>query len=164
MRLRDNRGVSLLELIVVIAILAILATGTVSLFGLLRTADTAKAARLIDSVMEEVRMDTMSRSQKQYLYLYCIGDRIYLKASPQAASGEAGLDAESGRRLAKGITLFYKKETEGEDYLEAGESLRISFERSSGAFDPGYEYIRIHGPSHTSEITCIPETGRHWVK
>lgn len=163
MGLRDNRGLSLLELIMAISIIAILATGTLGLFGRFGTVDTAKAAKEIDTAMERVRMETMCRCPKQYLYLYCIGNSTYLKLSTEADPLAAVLDAASGRKLDNDISISYKKTVGTEESLNSGDNISISFQRSSGVFDQDYEYIKVQGTNHAATIVCIPETGRHWT-
>ncbi len=163
MRLGDNRGISLLELIMAISILAILAAGTLGLYSRFGGADTDKAAKMIDTVMEKVRMETMCRSRKQYLYLYGIGNSVYYKNSPEADPLAAVLNSSSGRKLANSITISYKITAGMEETLDSGEYICISFERSSGVFNQNYEYIEMNGPNDTAAITCIPETGRHWT-
>lgn len=160
----DNRGISLVELLAVISILAILATGGISLYRQLGYADTKRAANRVNTAMDEVRMETMSRAHKSYLYLYQINGIYYLKRSIETNSAAADLDAESGTELSNKISLSYRYAATPEVTLQPGMVLKISFDRSSGMFDQELELIQINSANHTTEITCVPETGRHWVE
>lgn len=159
----DNRGISLLEILVVISILGILASGGISIYRQLTFADTKKAARRIDAAMTEVRMETMSKDRKQYLYLYSLDGAVFMKKSTEANETVASLDVASGIKLSDRITLSYRIAPSDEADLVPGAALCLSFERSSGSFNSDVEYIKVCSAEHATMITCVPETGRHWV-
>lgn len=161
---KNNKGFSTIELIAVIAILAILTAGTLVIFHQIGYANTMKAAKLIDSELSKVRIETMSREEKQYLYLYNIDGTVYRKASTKANPSEAGLNAASGTAFSKNISLIYKLEGAGETGLNNGANLCISFDRSSGNFDTSYEFIRLVSANHSSTIAFTKETGRHEIE
>ncbi len=160
----DNRGISLVELLAVISILAILASGGISVYKQLGYADTKRAANTVNSEMDEVRLETMSRARKPYLYLYKIDGTYFMKRSNETIPAAAELNTASGTELSNKITLSYRYAASPEVTLEPGMVLKISFDRSSGMFDQELELIQIHSANHTTEITCVPETGRHWVE
>jgi prepilin-type N-terminal cleavage/methylation domain-containing protein len=160
----NNKGFTLIELIVVMSVLVVLTTGGVTINNRLRYTDTLRAAKDIDMAMNKVRVETMSKGVKQYLYLYLVEDAIYMKISPKADATQAGLDEDSGQRLLKHTNITYKISGISEQKLLHNQSIGISFERSSGAFDADYEYIKLNNAGNTSIIHCIKETGRHWVE
>lgn len=159
----DNHGISLVEILAVISILAILASGGISIYRQLRFGDTKEAAVRIDAAMAEIRMETMCKDQKLFLYLYSSDGAVYMKKSTEASEAAASLTAASGIKLSDRINLSYRIASSGEADLEPGAALCISFERSSGIFDTDLEFIKVRSAEHVTEITCIPETGRHWV-
>ncbi len=160
----SNKGFSLIELIVVMSVLAILTTGGVTINNRIRFTDTMRAAKEIDMAMNKVRVETMSKGAKQYLYLYLVEDSIYMKISPKADAIQAGLDEESGQRLLKHTSITYKILGMPDQTMLPHQSIRIGFERGSGAFDSDYEYIKLNITGNISTIHCIKETGRHWVE
>ena len=160
----DNRGISLVEILAVISILAILASGGISLYGQLGYADTKRAANRVNSAMEEVRMESMSRDRKPYLYLYQIDGTYYLKRSTEANQAAAELEAASGTLISEKISLSFRITPSQDVTLDPGMALRISFDRSSGRFDQELERIQIRSANAVTEITCVPETGRHWAE
>lgn len=158
-----NKGFSVIEMIVTVAVLAIIGTGTITLLSRIGYANTMKAANKIDSLMDKVRIETMSKEQKQYLYLYNMEDVIYMKVSTEQNSELAVLDDMTGEKIGKNIVIYYKSPSEVEKVLEE-ESLCISFERSSGAFSSDYETIKFVSSGKTAMITFVKETGRHWLE
>jgi len=162
-----NKGVSTIELLIVIAILAIFSIGTFITISRIGYANTMKAAKIIDSTMCKLRLETMTKETKQYLYLYNKNDSIYMKVSPIAVKTTAELNVSTGKKIAERNNLYYKTST-GRTRLAMEDSIRISFERGSGAFEPDdgydYDYIELQNSSKTAVIQCVKETGRHWVE
>ena len=159
----DNRGISLVEILAVISILIILVSGGISIHRQLGDADTKEIVQRINAAMAEVRMETMYKARKQYLFLYTIEGAVYMKKSTEASAATATLDAASGHKLSDRITLSYRITPFSETDLVPGAVLCISFERGSGIFDSGVEFLKVSSADHASVITCIRETGRHWV-
>lgn len=162
--LNKNKGFSLIEIILTITILAIVSSGILVLSKRIAYADTIKAAKTVDSVMGKLRLETMSKDTKQYLYLYNIDGTIYIKVSDFADSASAGLNMSSGKKIAGNMTVYIKEIGELERTLSNGENIAISFVRSSGAFLSNMEYIKFTYSDSTSILTCIKETGRHWAE
>ena len=168
---KNNKGVSLVELLVVIAILAILSTGAFVTINRIGYANTMKAAKSIDSTMSKLRLETMTKEPKTYLYIYNKDDIIYMKASNQEIDTAADLNIATGKKVAQNTVLSYKLVSEEDPIiLEDDENICISFKKSSGAFDAFeddlkyYEYIELKNTSKTASIICIQETGGHWVE
>lgn len=164
LRIIKNRGFSLIEMIVVIAILGILASGAVMSVGMLNSANVSKGAGAVDSILTEVRMDTMCKEAKPYLYVYMLNDNIYMKVSISDTASGASLTADSGRLVLRNGSFSYKRSTESETSMTNGGAIRVGFLRSSGAFDTKYEYMKLAGKSRNAIIRCTAETGRHNVE
>jgi len=165
--INKNKGFSLIEMIITIAILAIVTTGSLAISSRIKFADTMKAAKSVDYAMDKLRLETMSKDTKQYLYLYIIDNAIYMKVSSEAISSAAGLDSNSGKKIANQMRVSYKITSVPvvpEETLTDTNYISISFERSTGAFYSNYEYIKFVYSNSTAILNCIQETGRHWVE
>lgn len=162
--MNKNKGFSLVEMIVTISILAIITSGSVMAYYRMSYVDTMKAAKTVSSVMDKLRIETMSKEIKPYLYLYNIDDTIYIKVSKESNSGLAGLDASSGEKVGKRIAVYVKEPSIAERVLGDGEYISISFVRSLGTFYSNYETITFVYHSKKAAIICVQETGRHWVE
>lgn len=130
---KDNRGLSLVELIIVLAILAVLGT-VVSLGVNLVTGRPAdQCASRLQTIMQNNRMTTMGKLDASL--------RIYLDAAGCICVDEIVKVDESTTNTtttqigATGVVLRYKITGEA-DYRELtpGTVLVISYDRSSGAF------------------------------
>ena len=75
----NQKGVTLVEIILVIAIIGILASTSVMLIGHLRYADTEKAVKAVDSSLDKLQVQTMSKADTPYLYIYHLSDGCYMK-------------------------------------------------------------------------------------
>ena len=68
--MKNNKGFSLIEVIIAISIMAIVAgIGSLS-FSAARKQDVVKTAKVVDSIMTQVRMDNMSKAKAEYMYIY----------------------------------------------------------------------------------------------
>lgn len=162
---KDHRGMSMIELIIVMAIIAIISTGSIAIYSSMGYANTMKAAKLINSKLSKARMDTMSKNQRIYIYLYQIDGKLY---SRQAIDGGLSLDHGGGldsdeASLLSNISLSYIDHSGVIHKLEDNQWIYISFIKGSGAFDSYYSKLIFKSRNSSSTITCIKETGRHWV-
>lgn len=163
---KDHRGLSMIELIIVLAVLAILSTGTIGIYRSLGFANTKKAAVYIDNLLTRARLDTMSKKDRTYVYLYQIDGRLYsIQSNDGGLSMDpgGGLSVEEGSPFSRNISLSYIDHSGATCKLEDDQWICISFRRDSGAFDSYYSRLIINSRNSSTEITCVKETGRHWV-
>lgn len=74
---KDQRGFSVVELVVVIAIIGVIVGASVSLLGYLRYANNQKAVETVSDMLGRMRITSMSRQGPQYLYIYRLNDGDY---------------------------------------------------------------------------------------
>ncbi len=126
---KDNRGLSLVELVIVIAILAVV--GSLVTMGL--SAATSKpaeeCAKKIATTLNSARMSTMGK-QSVAINLYKKGDYIY------ADEVVNGVITKTSQVSSKGVQVEYKLEGGGYQTLgDASNKLSLSFKRSTGGFN-----------------------------
>ena len=160
---RNEKGFTLIELIIVISILAIISSGIFYLVTTISYMDPFKAATILNHTMEKVRIESMSKTEKSYLYIYNKDDVIYFKVSSNHDASMAGLDVESGTKLGKGIDVYYKEVDGVETKLEDDKTFCLYFEKSSGAFASDIEYIKCTSRGKQATLFCIKETGRRVI-
>ncbi|NLP15822.1 MAG: hypothetical protein GX379_02110 [Clostridiales bacterium] len=163
---KNNGGMSFIELVLVIVILSLVTTGGIAIYKSLGFANTKKAANLINDSLSKARIDTMSKKGTQYLYLYQIDGKLYSKVSTEGALsvGVPGeLTATEGKGFSRNISLRYKTGAGTTHELADDESICLYFAKASGAFVSDYSEIILISGNNSSVITCIKETGRHWV-
>lgn len=180
-RIRDNRGFSLVELIVVIAILSVIAGVSVSMLGVVPKARVNSCAKKLVSQLEKTRTNSLSFKDAS-LYLYRDTDGIY--ADLVIDKGGTSPVTLTERIGDKELTVKYTLADgtgggttyELGNVSDGGAKLILSFNRSSGAFKyPSImdgtglgpteqtvycNKITISYGSRVREIKLIPLTGK----
>lgn len=160
---RRNKGYTMIELVTALGMVLIITTGSLILLNRITMADTKKAAKCVDVVLEKLRLDTMVKSSKSYLHIYYYDNGVYMKVSNEQDCALADLDSDSGKRIGRKMSIYYTENGGTEKLLASDESIVISFNRSSGAFSSNYSSIKFTYSDRSSVIQCIKETGRHEV-
>ena len=121
----NNRGITLVELIVVIAITAILAGGGITLMGLVPRMQVNGCAQDFAGTMNKVKTNTMS-FQEVKVELYQNETGVYMQTY------KGGVAEELVQIGEKGVCV---KAVIGGSAVELnGMKLELSYDRSSGAF------------------------------
>lgn len=137
----DNRGFSLVELIVVLAILAIISVGAVNSFGLLYSTSAKETATKLNSAMSKARTEAMSKSQAS-LQIYEKDSAYYVKFT---INGNEESPIQIGSSRVK-ITYSTSNSPDTELDLPSG-GLTIEFDRDTGGF-------KSMGGNGSGEIYC----------
>ena len=185
---QNNKGLSLVELIVVIAIMAVvIGIGTFS-FSLLFGTQAKSCAQKFSGMLNETKTGCMSRFDETMTLAYRLKgsdpaitsngyyaeNRIY--TINKDAVSVAASDTEL-RRMGSGRVVITVYLTDGSSF-ELGEdnSITISFDRATGAFDEttavvggssvtGYiKEMTFQSGLRTFTITMVQETGKHTLQ
>jgi prepilin-type N-terminal cleavage/methylation domain-containing protein len=173
----DNRGFSLVELVIVIAILAIVAGGVGISISTISNKKVTKCASEIASSIERTRVLTLGKAQNdvECIISYDSSDSSYYAVITQGGSevqrqkvGESPIDVKvyfDGS--STGVSLG---SITGQSPASTSTGLHIMFNRSSGAFlektnNAGGEKnycskIVVTGGSKSIEITTVGKTGK----
>ncbi len=164
MERNNNKGFSMVELIVTIAIMAILTGSFVSAAGYLKYANAKAGAKKVNTQLSELRIDSMSKMQTPYMYLYNISGNTYMKV---VTGNNANAATISNGILDKNTTKVgntqIKVSCDG-TVISAGNQVQISMNKSTGAFQPSApDEIKVESldGSKSYTITLIKSTGRH---
>ena len=146
---KNNKGYSLLELIVVMAILAILSAGVMYSFSMVTGYRAKQAAEVVSQAMSETKVDAMSKDFA-YMEIYKDGDLYKLKRNG------GGQEEVLGN---KSVTISYDTGS-GLKVLSGAkgtnQSLCITYEKGTGAFRPLLDASKINATTKTLE-TLKPE-------
>lgn len=139
----DNKGFSMIELIVTIAILAI-ATGF-AMFGIsmLNAGDTKKASKSLSGEIAALRSSTLAKAGVWQLEIYNDNDSIKTVTYQKSSATGSSYERKDSSTLGSRISLYYSIDKTNENMedtalrenarkLQRGEKLIISFVQSTG--------------------------------
>ena len=163
---QDNRGLSLVEVIIVVAIMSVLIGITGFGLGMINGKPADECAQKITYSLQNSRTKAMGKYALTY-ELYMEGDVLKVKETVQNDPSDAAVDSISTVG-AKGVTATYKLSGDTTEYSISGTNkLVIRFDRAGGGFAPVdpttgkyCEEIKISKASTTRTITLVPPTGK----
>lgn len=170
----NNKGVSFVEIIIVIAILSVLG---VSAFGGIRYinyGNKKNCAYTINAALDKIRLENMSKAEKASLYIYRSGNGYFMRVSA-AVPMDAHLD-DTGSQLGNDRFVISYETTarpgtkvEVGDYA-SGKYLKLSFDKGTGELNSNgtdyYNNIYISDRDGTVQYTIrlIQASGKHFVQ
>lgn len=144
MKKKDNRGMSLVEIILVITLMTIVASAAGYGLNLISKKPVQECAKKVEIVLNQNRTNSMGK-KVAYLEFYMVGNRVAVKEYSQSARESAvqpGTEAVIGAADVK-LHFFYKDAAGNvtEKILEEGAvredgtplSVRVEFKRDSGS-------------------------------
>lgn len=175
-----NKGITLVEIIIVVAIIGIFAGGVALTFSIVNSADVTGCTQSIDSTLEKTKNECMTKANARYMVLYKSTDPdhsgFYVGSvqSNALASFTPNPDADTKVGGAK-LQITVTPES-GPPIDVASNAVYFTFDRSSGAFKNVYKgipatdalkcpaSITVTNGSRTSVIHCVQATGKHFIE
>ncbi len=173
----NNKGFSLVELVVVVLILAVLSTGIVVGVSYYKTADTTACSKKLVSALEKARLETMSRTEGSVVLKLYFDGAVY-RADIYTVNGESSEPVEeiidSFELADDSMTLKAAKYTDdgitetGLSSIDNATGISIRFDKSSGIYKPDndgryFSRIAIQG-NGTESVILVKDTGRSYVE
>jgi prepilin-type N-terminal cleavage/methylation domain-containing protein len=173
--MKDNKGFTLVELIIVIAIAAIMTIGVYASMNILVLADTKSCSKVIDVTLNQLRLETMSKGNvKHYMviewnnikscyYLNVVTSDIPLNE----INWNTQADTVKNKVIAdKDLIISYTDQPDGTNIrlIDASNPyILIQFTPSSGAFESVWKQIIVTSKVDTATINMVTKTGKHYV-
>lgn len=172
--MKDNRGFSLVELIICVAILSILLVFGFSQLGVVNSYRAREAVKKADTAINDCKVTTLSKSQATGLTLANVDVYLefYKDANGYWIKLHEGTSSETIKQISKKrVKMTYKCDGTGSVETEVTESspLRIGFNRTTGAFLAQADgtfvtSIKFYGGDNDYSIRLIPKTGKTMTK
>lgn len=164
MRLRLNkRGMTLIELVIVIGMVGILAGSSLALFGHVRYANTKKAAETIDTALDKLQVQTISKAGVPYLYIYQLDDGCYMKILKEELTAyDSTKFTKDAIKLCNEDIVISITTPAGTKAVSGTDYAGIAYTKSA-EFATDISSIEIQG-AVTFRIKLIKETGKHFVE
>lgn len=159
---QNQKGFTLVELIVVMAIMALLISGSIISYSLVVGQNIKGCTADVQSYIARTRVEALSK-QDIKLTLSTTDYGVYAKLSTE------NRDVKIGRPA---ISISYTTDKGNTVELSGTQKLVLSFDRSTGAFKPlegtpSTEYctsIVLTSGSRTMTIKLIPKTGKYYLE
>lgn len=170
---KDNKGYSLVELIIVIAIMALFAGTTLFSVVMIFSASAKACANDIKEALAENKVTAMGKSEaKVEIYRDAADDCVYVvqwikKGDDWEPKRTDGAGNPVPEKLGNSrVYVAYVPKGGAETELTSGSSLQICYDRSNGSFSDKSdgctlcEKIYVKGGSRFYELTLIELTGK----
>lgn len=163
--MKENKGFSLIELIIIIAIMAIIATLASISLGAVTGSKVKECAKNIEAILNKARISTMGKDAVE-IKLYIGSDENYYVDTVTTVAGVATTTTTKVGKSSLVVKYSYNDDYSSPVVLQGADKLSISFDRSSGGLKPDAsnnycQRIWISNKSETKvrTITIYKETG-----
>lgn len=166
--MKSNKGVTLLELMVVVVIIGILAGAAGLSISAIGAVSAKKAAAQLNSYLSTVRTKCMTRAGAPYAVIYVEDGEI--KGTYYEYKDKDNEYSETDVITDKRVTVTYSHgiNTNAELPTDKDAGLKVSFARSTGALEEptkdGELVFTITGGGKTYTVTVTAATGNHEVR
>lgn len=159
---KNNKGFSLVEMIIVIAIIAIVTSAAFFGFGYLSMADCKKCANRINSGLSTAKSKTMAEVDQMNMFLYRYNDDFYIKYDTSDTITKDG-DAEKIGNGSISITTYSVSGTT--TVLQNGsEPVKVTISRKDGSYKTAPQSFLVSSGDVSKTVYLVTETGKHFVE
>lgn len=166
--LKDKKGFTFVEIILVIAMLLILAGGVIIYMGHLRDVNVKRVVNEVDNTLDKLQVRTMSKAKTPYMYIYRLDDGCYMKVIEEKIDifDSSKFDKNGTRLGAASIQIYKDNETE-ENKITGQKFIKIVYNKSSEFnYETGATNVLsiIFKGNSKYKIRLIKDTGKHIVE
>lgn len=172
--LRDSRGFTLIELIIVMAIISIISLGTILGVGILGYGNAKSATARIKSLSDNARIENMTKKKEYYLVIYHQDKNYYISIQTEKNGSRINIKTEK-LDLRKGSISFQNKDgnrflisSEPVEGVEIRDKLEIEFTKETGGLKTNFlgeivKFIEVECNKTSYKIYFVEATGKVYV-
>lgn len=173
---RDNRGMTLVELIIVMTIIIVISVGSLLGFGVLGYGGVKEAAGRMKSLADYVRLENMTRSEQYYLVIYHEDDNYYACVQARGNDGSS-IDIRKEKLDLKKGHLYYQDSDDNRylissytvEDIEVKDRLEITFTKDTGGLrkDPAVKNVKFIEMAYSKgsyKIYFVEATGKTYIE
>lgn len=175
--MNNDRGFTLIELIVVILIMAILGVGSMAGYNLLNTSTAEKTADRIIAVLDYIQMENMTKSKAYTMKIEKIADDYRLNIISTNSAGTEVIKSTEILELDNGNIIFENNVDLVQILVssvpvsgwQVADKLVIGFRKDTGgvkeyATDHYVTRIGFTASSRTYYLRIVTATGKHYIE
>lgn len=174
--MKDNRGITLIELIVVMLIMAILSIGATVSINLIGFGSSLSTAKRIKAGLEYVQLQNMSKAKSYYLVVDKIGSSYYLSVEEEQDDLSREVKSKEKLDLRNGTITFQNDDGSGTIYTvgntaEDGSLIKMEVKFSKDTGEVGQnskgkiiKTITTTAAGETNIIQLVQTTGKVIIK
>ncbi len=178
--MEKNRGISLIEVLVVVIILAVFVGGIALTYSVVHSADTNGCTQSLDTYLEKAKNECMSKEEPVYMVVYKSSDSgypgYYIGTVKKADLTTYSTNPKDDRKIAGNQINISVESSTGSSIDIDNSGVYFSFDRGTGAFLPVLKGIPAVATSLTpasiivssgeneTTITCVEATGKHFIE
>lgn len=155
----NNKGITLIEIIVVMAIVGILVGSSFVAIQYIQFGNTKKCVAKIEDELDRLLVETMSKKEKRYFYLFKTADGYFVTLDKDKK--RENLEQKEAIKVAGSPVVI---EADGQSINEEN-MIKIGYQKEGGAFsnDAYCSQITIEG-NGTYRLHLVKDTGLHYLE
>jgi len=168
--MKDNRGFTLIELIVVMVIMGIIAIGSMVGYNMLGSGSAQSTAQRISSMLDYVQLENMTKNKTYIMAISQNNVGNYILSVEEESSPNNIVISREKLELKNGeITFRYSGEiTENLISFNPAVRLEVSFDKSTGGFKQisgkTITKIGLSASGRSYSILLVEVTGKHYIE
>ena len=167
MRKVDNRGISLVEIMVTVAIMGVVAAVGLWSLNTVSGRPAQQCAQKVIYSLERHRTTAMGKSEAYYKLIADTSGKILFEEGIKVRADDDAYSVTTTEIGGKRVTVSYVDPTSGAVLpLNPGSSLEFRFDRGSGAFDKNFYPCRqliIKSGGREVHVTLVQLTGKVYL-